>query len=149
MIRAYSLYLAWVVSLVATGGSLFLSEVMDFEPCRLCWFQRIFMYPLVILLGRAAYKNDRGIIGYTLPLSIIGGCISLYHYLEQKVPGMADILPCTQGVPCNQDYLDWFGFITIPFLALIAFILITIFLLLARGVQEEDNQEEQSASQEA
>jgi disulfide bond formation protein DsbB len=132
MIRQYALYLAWVVSLAAVGGSLYLSEVMGFIPCKLCWLQRIFMYPLVILLGRAAYRNDRNIIGYALPLSIIGGCISVYHYMEQKVPGMADILPCTQGVPCSEDYLDWFGVITIPLMALVAFILITVFLLMGR-----------------
>ncbi|QYR19104.1 disulfide bond formation protein B [Paenibacillus sp. sptzw28] len=131
-VRTYFLYLAWVVSMIATGGSLFLSEIMNFEPCKLCWLQRIFMYPLVILLGRASYLNDRKIIGYALPLSILGGCISLWHYLEQKVPGFADIMPCSAGVPCDRDYLDWFGVITIPFMALIAFILITVFLLIGR-----------------
>ncbi len=129
--------MAWAVSLVAVGGSLFFSEVMRFEPCKLCWFQRIFMYPLVILLGMACYKNDRKLIAYILPMSIIGGMISLYHYSEQKIPGLAKLLPCTVGVPCNEDYINWLGFITIPFLALIAFIMITCFLLLGR----EDRQE--------
>ncbi|MBE1444927.1 MULTISPECIES: disulfide oxidoreductase [unclassified Paenibacillus] len=135
--RQYGLYMAWAVSLVAVGGSLFFSEVMRFEPCKLCWFQRIFMYPLVILLGMACYKNDRKLIAYILPMSIIGGMISLYHYSEQKIPGLAKLLPCTVGVPCNEDYINWLGFITIPFLALIAFIMITCFLLLGR----EDRQE--------
>ncbi|WP_274650776.1 disulfide oxidoreductase [Paenibacillus humicola] len=142
MMRQYALFCAWVVSLVATGGSLFLSEVMNFTPCKLCWFQRIFMYPLVYLLGRAAYKNDRGIVGYALPLSIFGGCISLYHYLEQKVPGLAKILPCTQGVPCNEDYLNWFGVITIPLMALVAFILITIFLIAGRRNEADGTDDE-------
>ncbi|WP_027091114.1 disulfide oxidoreductase [Cohnella thermotolerans] len=136
-LRNYGLYSAWLVSLVATGGSLFLSEVMHYIPCNLCWFQRIFMYPLVLLLGRAALRDDRGIVGYALPLSVIGGLFSLYHYMEQKVPGMAGIAPCRTGVPCNKDYLDWFGFITIPFLALIAFALITAILLLIRRTPEE------------
>ncbi|TYP70776.1 disulfide oxidoreductase [Paenibacillus methanolicus] len=145
MIKSYALYFAWVVSLVATGGSLFLSEVMDFMPCTLCWYQRILMYPLVILLGRAAYRNDRGIIGYALPFSILGAGFSLYHYLEQKIPALAKVLPCTQGIPCNQDYLDWFGgIVTIPFLALIAFILITIFLIAGRGAQQETAEEEEA-----
>lgn len=126
--RQYSLYLAWVVSLVAVGGSLYFSEVMRYEPCKLCWIQRIFMYPQVLLLGMAAYKNDRKMIGYVLPLSFIGGFVSLYHYAEQKIPALAKMTPCTVGVPCNQDYIDWLGFITIPFLALIAFVLIIIFL---------------------
>lgn len=126
------LYLAWVVSLIAVGGSLYFSEALDFVPCKLCWFQRIFMYPLVILLGIASYKNERSAVPYALPLSIIGGSISLYHYAEQKIPGLANWLPCTAGVPCNQYYINWLGFVTIPFLALIAFILITCFLWVGR-----------------
>lgn len=131
LLKPYGLYFAWVTSLIATGGSLFFSEVLHYIPCSLCWFQRIFMYPLTILLGIAGFKNDRSIKTYAMPLSIIGGSISLYHYLQQKVPGFAEILPCTTGVPCNVDYLNWFGFITIPFLALIAFLLITFFLWIA------------------
>ncbi|WP_055105193.1 disulfide oxidoreductase [Paenibacillus ihumii] len=130
--REYGIYLAWLVSMVATAGSLYLSEVLYYEPCKLCWFQRIFMYPLVILLGMAAFRNDRRMIGYTLPLSIIGGLISTYHYAQQKIPGLAELLPCRVGIPCNVDYLNWWGFVTIPFMALIAFISITICLFLAR-----------------
>lgn len=97
------------------------------------------MYPQVILLGIAAYKNDRQIIPYVLPLSVIGGLISIYHYSEQKIPGLAKLLPCKIGVPCNVDYLGhgWLGFITIPFMALVAFVLIVMFLLAARGIREE------------
>ncbi|MBP1999063.1 disulfide bond formation protein DsbB [Paenibacillus shirakamiensis] len=137
-VQEYGLYLAWLVAIIATASSLFLSEVMLFEPCRLCWFQRIFMYPLVLWLGIAAYRNDRSIIRYALPMSIIGGCISIYHYAEQKIPAFAKLLPCKVGVPCNADYLDWFGFITIPLLALIAFALITIFLFVARRGEDPD-----------
>ncbi|OXM87242.1 disulfide oxidoreductase [Paenibacillus rigui] len=147
MLKRYGMYMAWVVSLVAVGGSLFFSEVLRFEPCKLCWFQRIFMYPQVILLGMACYKNDRRLIPYVLPLSIIGGLISAYHYAEQKIPGLAKLLPCTVGVPCDQDYIDWFGFVTIPFLALIAFILITVCLSFALKGQSGDD-EEQDAEQE-
>jgi disulfide bond formation protein DsbB len=90
------------------------------------------MYPLVIILGKACYQDDRKQIGYVLPLSIIGGLISLYHYMEQKIPGMAGLMPCTSGVPCNTDYINWLGFMTIPFLALIAFSLITFILWIGR-----------------
>ena len=76
------LYLAWLVAMVALGGSLFFSEIMMFEPCKLCWFQRICMYPLALLLGIAAYRNDRGIIPYVRVLAGFGMCISLWHYLE-------------------------------------------------------------------
>jgi disulfide bond formation protein DsbB len=128
----YGILFAFIVSLVATGGSLFLSEVLGFIPCSLCWYQRIMMYPLVLLLGRAAILDDRKIAGYALPLSIIGGLISTYHYAKQKIPGFNEFAPCNVGIPCNTDYLDWFGFITIPFLALVAFIMITCFLLMSR-----------------
>lgn len=138
-LRTFGLSFAFVVSLVATGGSLFLSEVMGYVPCDLCWYQRIFMYPLVLILGRAALKDDWGAAGYALPLSIIGGCIAAWHYALQKVPGLGDMAPCRSGVPCNVDYLDWFGVITIPLLALIAFILITVFLLVGKSAHNREN----------
>jgi disulfide bond formation protein DsbB len=128
-LQDYTLYLAWIVSLVDTLGSLYFSEIKGYIPCELCWFQRIAMYPLSIILGIAAYDNDKNMKKYVLPLSIIGGCISIFHYLEQKVPAMSAIKTCTKGVPCNVDYINWLGFITIPFLALIAFSLITLFML--------------------
>lgn len=127
-IENYALYFAWVVALVATLGSLYFSNIRGFVPCELCWIQRIFMYPLTILLGIAAFTNDVRMRLYVLPLTILGGSISLYHYLVQKVPGFANIKPCVQGVPCNVQYINWFGFVTIPFLALTAFTLITILL---------------------
>ncbi|MFD1774639.1 disulfide oxidoreductase [Paenibacillus rhizophilus] len=137
----HGLYLAWFVSLVATAGSLYLSEVLKYEPCKLCWFQRIFMYPQVLLLGIATYRNDKRIVPYVLPLSVIGGSISLYHYAEQKIPALGKVLPCTIGVPCTKDYLNFFGFITIPLLALTAFILIALMLWNARAREEEETEE--------
>ncbi|AWB45639.1 disulfide bond formation protein B [Paenibacillus sp. CAA11] len=131
-IRTYAIYFAWIVAIIATAGSLYLSEILHYQPCTLCWFQRIFMYPLVILLGIAAYRNDRQITGYVLPLVIIGGCISLYHYGKQKIPALDQALPCRTGVPCNRDYINFLGFITIPLLALIAFIFIASLLWLGR-----------------
>jgi len=133
LIRRYGLYFAWLVAIVATGGSLYFSEVRHFVPCQLCWFQRIFMYPLVIVLGIASYRDDRRISYYVLPLSVLGGSISLYHYLEQKVPGFGSALLCQVGIPCNVQYINWWGFITIPLLALTAFVLITIFMVSIKG----------------
>lgn len=124
----YGLYLAWLVALTATLGSLYFSEIREFVPCELCWIQRIFMYPLTIILGIAVFTDDQAVRKYVLPLTIIGGFVSLYHYLVQKVPGFAEIQPCAQGVPCSGQYINWFGFITIPFLALTAFTLITILM---------------------
>ena len=143
--RKHCLYLAWVVSIVAVAGSLYLSEVLKYEPCKLCWFQRIFMYPQIVLLGIATYRNDKRIIPYVLPLSIIGGSISIYHYAEQKIPALSKVLPCTIGVPCNKDYLNFFGFITIPLLALIAFTLITILLWTGREKEEKNSLDQEDA----
>ena len=119
-----------MVALVATGGSLYFSEVRLFIPCTLCWYQRILMYPLVIVLGIASYRQDKGVVPYTLPLAVFGGGISLFHYLEQKVPGFGAPELCRAGgVPCTGEYINWLGFITIPFLALTAFTLISLLLL--------------------
>lgn len=127
------LYAAWVVSVIATLGSLYFSEIRGFIPCELCWFQRILMYPLTIILGIAAYRGDTGVKLYVLPMTILGGSISLYHYMLQKIPGFAPLKPCLSGVPCDMQYINWLGFITIPFLALIAFILITIAMFMIRN----------------
>src|SRR5699024_272872 len=124
------LLLAWVTSLIAMGGSLFFSEQMAFIPCTLCWFQRILMYPLTIILGIAIYKNDKEIYKYVLPFSVIGIGVSSYHYLFQKVPSMDEFSACTGGVPCSGQYINWFHFVSIPFLALIAFTIITIMMLI-------------------
>ncbi|MDR6226135.1 disulfide oxidoreductase [Desmospora profundinema] len=132
-VRRYHRYLAWLVSLVAVGGSLYFSEVMGYIPCELCWVQRIFMYPLAIMLGIATYLDDSRIIRYALPLSLTGGLVSVYHYMKQKMPGFDELAPCTQGVPCSGEYINWLGFITIPFLALIAFILISLLLWVGRN----------------
>ena len=129
-IRQYSLCSAWVVSLVATLGSLYFSEIRGFIPCELCWYQRILMYPLALILGIGTFQNDSSVKRFVLPLAIIGWGISLFHYLEQKVPGFAAIKPCKSGVPCSAEYINWLGFITIPFLALTAFSLIIVFMLL-------------------
>jgi len=126
------LQFAWAVAVFATGGSLYLSEVMEYAPCELCWFQRIFMYPLVFILGVASVKKDFKVYRYVLPLAMVGGCISIYHYLVQKTAFFKEHSTTCGIVPCDIDYLDWFGVITIPMLALIAFIIITVVMLLVR-----------------
>jgi len=126
------LLLAWIASIIAMGGSLFFSEYMGFIPCTLCWYQRILMYPLVVLLGVAFYRNDKDVHRYVLPLSVLGIIVSSYHYALQKIPSLQAFEVCKSGVPCSQDYINWLGFITIPFLALIAFIIITVTMLIVR-----------------
>lgn len=116
----------WVVASTATMGSLYFSEVRGYEPCELCWIQRIFMYPLVIILGIAFIQKNARIAGTTLALSIFGGAISLYHYTIQKVDFMSESAPTCGRIPCTGEYINILGFITIPFLALVSFTLITI-----------------------
>ncbi|WP_066370994.1 disulfide oxidoreductase [Neobacillus fumarioli] len=132
-----SLFVAWIAAVIATLGSLYFSEVMQFIPCTLCWYQRIFMYPLAIVLGIAFYKNDRRIYPYVLPLSITGMLISGYHMLLQKIPYLKQFEMCKTGVPCSEDYLNWLGFVTIPMLAFIAFTIITISLVILARSHEE------------
>ncbi|MEW9503072.1 disulfide oxidoreductase [Jeotgalibacillus marinus] len=125
------LFLAWLISMFATLGSLYFSEIQGFVPCELCWYQRIFMYPLTVILGVGAFQNDLSVKRFVFPLAIIGGAISFMHYLEQKIPDFGGVKPCLSGVPCNAQYINWFGIVTIPFLALTAFILIILFMVLA------------------
>ncbi|MRH43574.1 disulfide bond formation protein B [Aquibacillus halophilus] len=136
-IRQYSLYIAWVVSVIATLGSLYFSEIRGFIPCELCWYQRILMYPLTLILGIGTFQNDPSVKKIVLPMAVIGWCISLFHYLEQKVPGFAPIKPCASGVPCSAEYINWLGFITIPFLALTAFTLIIISMFILKNEKDK------------
>ncbi|MEH7454597.1 MULTISPECIES: disulfide oxidoreductase [Bacillaceae] len=120
------LFFTWIVSIIATLGSLSFSVINHWTPCSLCWYQRIFMYPIVFIIGIAFYKNKIKDVIYVLPLSLIGMCISIYHILIQKVPALKETATQCGPVPCTGDYLNWFGFITIPMLAFVAFLLINI-----------------------
>lgn len=119
-----SLLFIWVVSFVATLGSLYFSEIRQYEPCELCWYQRILMYPIVIISLVAYIQKNARIALTTLVFSCIGGAISLYHYGIQKLDFLSENAPACGRVPCTGQYINWLGFITIPFLALTAFILI-------------------------
>jgi disulfide bond formation protein DsbB len=136
-VRAPLIYPAWIVATVALLGSLYFSEVLLYVPCTLCWYQRILMYPLAIILAVAAYRQDRQVVRYALPLSVLGVGVSSFHYLEQKVPWISSSAVCRSGVPCDVQYINWLGFITIPYLALVAFALITVLLIITarRGNQ--------------
>ncbi len=128
------LYPAWLVAIVATVGSLYFSEVRMFVPCVLCWYQRILMYPLVLLLGVQTYRQDGKAFAYTLPLSVLGMIVAGYHVLYERIPGFGFAAVCRGGgVPCDVIYINWLGFITIPVLALTAFTIITVLLVLSRS----------------
>ena len=114
----------------ATAGSLYLSDVAHFVPCALCWYQRIAMYPLVILLGIAAWQGDVGVRRYATPLAAIGAAIAAYHVAVERLPGLPSGA-CSLDVPCTLIYVERFGFVTIPVMALIGFVAI---LTLVAGV---------------
>ncbi len=124
---------AFLVSLTATLGSLFFSEVAKFQPCILCWYQRIMMYPQSILFYLAVIRNEKVLTPYLIVLNTIGAVIATYHYLIQRLPTM-NILPCQAAgeVSCTKGYTLYFGYITIPLMALTAFLLNIIFLSFAK-----------------
>lgn len=123
----YGGWLAFVIALVATLGSLYYSEVAGFIPCRLCWFQRIFMYPLTFITFVGALRRDDYLPGYVLPLSLTGLGISAYHYLMEKGI-VAASATCAADVPCNLSYVNYLGFITIALMAFTAFTLISLIM---------------------
>lgn len=125
-------YSAWVIALVASVGSLFFSEVMGLPPCVLCWYQRIAMYPLVLIIGGGIMTQDSRMRFYALPLCVSGLIISIYHNLLYYGVLPESILPCTAGVSCTSRQIEWFGLITIPLMALAAFVCLTLCLLFSR-----------------
>ncbi|MBN2567004.1 disulfide bond formation protein B [Candidatus Woesearchaeota archaeon] len=120
---------AFTLALASMLGSLFYSNVEMLTPCTLCWYQRILMYPLVLVFGIALMKGDRGVIDYAAPFAVGGLLLALYHYASQ----MAEIaILCTAGAECSARYITSYGFITIPFMAMTAFAGILVLLLLSR-----------------
>ncbi len=131
-LEGYELWLVFLVSSIATGGSLFFSDIAGFVPCELCWYQRICMYPLTIITLLAALANDRGVARYLLPLPFVGACVSVYHLLvENHVVSQAQACLISAPGGCATKWIEEFGYMTIPTLALTAFALCLGFLLLA------------------
>lgn len=123
-LRPFFLPIAWAQSLVAMLGSLFFSEILGYPPCILCWYQRIAMYPLTLIFAIAILRGDKKIWIYALPLALIGAGIALYHNLLYYNILPESIAPCQAGVSCTTKLIELFGFITIPLLSLLAFLLI-------------------------
>lgn len=122
-----SLLFVFGIALISMLGSLYFSEIQKLEPCSLCWFQRIFIYPLVLIYPIAYIrKKYTKIYNYTLPMTIIGALISLYQYLTQMIPSLFSGGGTCTGLSCSVFYLYEFGFVTIPFMALMAFISINL-----------------------
>ena len=125
-------FVAWLVAAASALGALFFSEVMELPPCVLCWYQRIFMFPLVLLLPLGLFPFDRSVVRYALPLAVGGWLIAAFHLL--LVAGLVpeSVRPCTQGVPCSDVQIQWLGFVSIPLLSFVAFSAIGASLLAAR-----------------
>ena len=126
------LFASWLLAAGATLGSLFFSEVMELPPCSLCWMQRVFMFPLALILLVGLFPFDPKVVRYGLPLAAIGAAIALYHLLLQLgvIPEAA--APCRQGVSCADAQVALFGFVSIPMLSLLVFASITGLLWLVR-----------------
>lgn len=132
-IRKYALYLALIVSLTATLGSLYYSEIANLTPCKLCWYQRILMYPQALILLLAILKKDKKIADYLIVLSVIGAAVASYHYYLQR--GGLSFIPCSTvgySVDCAKVFTMSYGYITIPMMALTAFLLIIILMLISK-----------------
>lgn len=118
--------LGFLVAVLGTLGSLYFSEILRFPPCSLCWYQRIFLYPLVLIFGVALWTEDRSYAKYALPLSIVGLMISIYHNLLYYGFIAEELAPCTQDLSCSSRQLELFGFVTIPFLSMAGFFIINV-----------------------
>jgi disulfide bond formation protein DsbB len=132
-----ALWLAWGVALVSTLGSLYFSEVAGFVPCELCWYQRICMYPLVVLIAVAAWRRRVEIARATLPLIGIGAVISTYHYLLQRFPSWESAGSCDPSAPCTLVWIWRFHYLSIPAMALSAFALIAVLVATATETETE------------
>lgn len=126
------LFICWLIATASTLGSLFFSDIMNYAPCSMCWYQRIFMYPLVAIFLAGMFPFDRNIVKYALPLTLLGCGFAFYHTLIYSGFIPKSMQPCGHGVSCSEKYLDLFGFISIPMLSLIAFSIIAALLLVIR-----------------
>ena len=135
----YAAYFAWLIAWASVLGSLFFSEIWHLPPCILCWYQRILMYPLVVIIGVGILTRDiKKLPYYVLPLSIIGIFVAAYHNLLYYNIVPEAITPCQLGVSCTTKFFEWFGFVTIPLLSLLSFVAIAVvmtYLLLKNNLK--------------
>lgn len=129
--QQYGPYLALAPALAALLGSLYYSEIAGFIPCTLCWYQRILMYPLTVIILVGIFSQDEFLPNYVLPFSVLGMSVSAYHYLIE-LGVIAHSPACAVGIPCNVRWVNYFGFITIALMAFTAFTMITIIMALTK-----------------
>ncbi|RHW07189.1 disulfide oxidoreductase [Bacillus cereus] len=127
LIRKYHISIAWTIATSAMLISLFFSEWMKLPPCDLCWYQRMAMYPLVLILGIGMYRKDPHVSTYAFPFACIGLLLSVYQITIQTFPA-SEMKICSVGVSCTEDYLNLFGFISIPMLSFVGFLAIIVLL---------------------
>lgn len=137
-----ALPLAWLVAAVTMAGSLYYSKVQGYVPCELCWYQRIVLYPFAVILAIAAWRRDSSIRVYAIPVLCIGAVISVYHSWIQWFPPASGTSFCTTDTPCTLKYVDEFGFVTLPFMALSAIAVIIALLSISRYDDPEELVEE-------
>lgn len=126
-----ALFVAWIVSLAATSGALFFGEVVGHEPCFLCWWQRVAMFPLVLILGLAAWRGDRSVVWSAAPLATGGAAVAAWHLLVYFDVAPVALQPCGAGPSCASGDMTIFGGVPLPLLALIAFAAILACLVFA------------------
>jgi disulfide bond formation protein DsbB len=133
----YLLFGCWLIASVATLGSIFLDQALGIEPCSLCWYQRIFMYPLVLIFLTGLLPLDRRVTRYALPLAIVGWITALYHLLMYAGIVPESLQPCGSGPSCVQDDLGLFGFVNVPMLSLLSFsVLIGLLLMFMKRTKQ-------------
>jgi disulfide bond formation protein DsbB len=128
-------YAAWVTAIVASLGSLFFGEVMKLPPCSLCWYQRICLFPLTVVIAVGIALRDKNLFLYAAPLVVAGLGLAIYHNLIYYGVVSEALSPCTAGVPCSSRQIEWLNFITIPLMALFGFLAILACLMMHRGRQ--------------
>ena len=131
------IFLCFLIASTATMGSLFFSEVMGFIPCNMCWYQRIFIYPLVFIFLTALLYPDDKVFKYAITIVVVGLLFSIYHNLLMFDIIPESAVPCTSGVPCSTEYINWFGFINIPLLSLIAYLMLFFLLIFANKIKNQ------------
>ena len=126
----FLVFATFIIATVATLGSLYFSAVMEIQPCVLCWYQRIFMYPLVVIFLVGMFPLDRNVFRYAMPIAVAGWGFSVYHYFVYKGFIPENLQPCSQGVSCSEIKLELLGFITIPMLSILSFSAIIAVLII-------------------
>jgi disulfide bond formation protein DsbB len=124
-------FACWAIAALSTLGALFFSEIMNLPPCVLCWYQRVFMFPLALILPFGLFPFDARVVRFTLPLALAGWLVSAFQVLLVAGWIPEGIKPCMQGVPCSEVQIEWLGFVNIPLLSFIAFSTMNALLIAA------------------